>query len=75
MDRSYYRSKKEEEEWKRERDPIKLFAARLVKRRTTDQKALARIEAEIRREIETGVEFALNAPYPAPSEVDQDVYA
>jgi len=75
IDRSYYRSKKEEEEWKRERDPIKLFAARLVKRRTTDQKALARIEAEIRREIETGVEFALNAPYPAPSEVDQDVYA
>jgi len=75
IDRSYYRPKKEEEEWKRERDPIKLFAARLVNLRTTDQKALARIEAEIRREIETGVEFALNAPYPAPSEVDQDVYA
>jgi TPP-dependent pyruvate/acetoin dehydrogenase alpha subunit len=29
----------------------------------------------VRAEVEAGVEFALNTPYPEVSEVDQDVYA
>lgn len=74
IDRSYYRSKKEEEEWKK-RDPIGLVAARLKERRVAEEKALAEIEEALRREIEAGVAFALNAPYPDPSEVDQHVYA
>jgi len=49
--------------------------ARLKARKLADDKALAKIEEELRREIEAGVEFALNAPYPDPSEVDQHVYA
>jgi pyruvate dehydrogenase E1 component alpha subunit len=75
IDRAYYRPKKEEEEWKNKRDPVKLLAARLKERKVVDDKALAAIEKEIRLEIEAGVQFALDAPYPDPSEVDQHVYA
>ncbi len=75
IDRSYYRAKKEEEEWKSRRDPIQLLAQRLKHQRVADEKALARIEEETRRKIEKGVQFALNAPYPDASEVDQHVYA
>jgi pyruvate dehydrogenase E1 component alpha subunit len=75
INRSYYRSKKEEEDWKSKRDPVKLLAARLKERKVVDDKALAAIEQEIRLEIEAGVQFALNAPYPEATEVDQHVYA
>jgi len=33
------------------------------------------IEKEIQKEVEEAVQFAINAPFPEVSEVDQDVYA
>jgi pyruvate dehydrogenase E1 component alpha subunit len=75
VDRSYYRAKKEEEEWKSRRDPLKLLATKLTRLKLADEKLLGEMEKEIRREIEDGVQFALNAPYPDASEVDQHVYA
>jgi pyruvate dehydrogenase E1 component alpha subunit len=75
IDRAYYRAKKEEEEWKSKRDPLKLLTDKLKHLKVTDEKSLSAIEREIRREIEEGVEFALNASYPDPDEVDQHVYA
>lgn len=75
INRSYYRSKQEEEDWKNKRDPLELLAGRLKERKVVDDKALAAIEQEIRLEIEAGVQFALNAPYPEATEVDQHVYA
>jgi len=29
----------------------------------------------VKAEIDSGVQYALAAPYPEPSEVDEDVYA
>ena len=75
IDRSYYRAKSEEEEWKRKRDPLQLLTKKMTEKKLADKKLLARIETEIRREVEQSVAFALNAPYPDPSEVDQHVYA
>ncbi|HKA34745.1 MAG TPA: thiamine pyrophosphate-dependent dehydrogenase E1 component subunit alpha [Candidatus Binatia bacterium] len=75
VDRAYYRPKKEEEEWKERRDPVKLLADKLVRREIVDRKFLAQTESEIEGEIKSGAEFALNAPYPEPEEVNQDVYA
>lgn len=75
VDRSYYRSKKEEEEWKAKRDPIRLLAGRLLARKIADARKLEEIEAEVGREIEAGVAFALDAPYPDASEVGRHVYA
>jgi TPP-dependent pyruvate/acetoin dehydrogenase alpha subunit len=36
---------------------------------------LARIDHDVQAEMESAVKFALNAPYPNPAEVDEDVYA
>ena len=59
VDRSYYRAKKEEEEWKSKRDPVKLFAEWLQKSEMADGKLLDQIENEIAMEIKEAVNFAL----------------
>jgi TPP-dependent pyruvate/acetoin dehydrogenase alpha subunit len=40
-----------------------------------DTALLDRMDEDVQREITLGAEFALEAPYPALTEVDQDVYA
>jgi pyruvate dehydrogenase E1 component alpha subunit len=75
IQRAYYRSKEEEEHWKTERDPITLLGQWLTERSIADADALDQMTREARAEIEASVDFALNAPFPDTSEVDQDVYA
>jgi pyruvate dehydrogenase E1 component alpha subunit len=75
INREYYRSKKEEQEWKTQRDPVTVFRNKLIKDKTVDAAELDRIDAEIKAEIEAAVKFAVDAPYPAPDKVDQDIYA
>jgi acetoin:2,6-dichlorophenolindophenol oxidoreductase subunit alpha len=75
IQRSYYRSREEEEHWKTQRDPLKLLAGWLTERSLAGTADFEAIEARVRADIEAGLQFALNAPYPAKSEVDQDVYA
>jgi pyruvate dehydrogenase E1 component alpha subunit len=75
IDRAYYRSKAEEQEWKTKRDPVILLGAWLEKNNLADGKLLQRIENEVMTEIKDAVNFALNAPYPEPGEVDQHVYS
>lgn len=75
INREYYRSKKEEQEWKAKRDPIKNFGEWLISQKLTDAEALRELENEIREEMRVAVEFAVAAPYPSVEEVDQDVYA
>jgi pyruvate dehydrogenase E1 component alpha subunit len=75
VNRAYYRSKEEEEEWKNERDPLNLLYAWLEKTKMADKKLLARIDNEVSIEIKRAVQFALDAPYPNAAEVDQHVYA
>jgi pyruvate dehydrogenase E1 component alpha subunit len=75
INRAYYRSKQEEEEWATRRDPLKLLADSLLSQRLTDQTILDQIHAGVKAEIEAAVQFALNAPFPDVSQVDQHVYA
>ena len=75
VDRAYYRSKKEEEEWKTRRDPVKLLAQWLAESRLADEKLLSQIETEVSMEIKDAAQNALNAPYPPVEEVNQHVYA
>jgi TPP-dependent pyruvate/acetoin dehydrogenase alpha subunit len=74
VDRAYYRSKEEELEWSSTRDPIALLAGRLREDGVADE-TLEQIRTEVQGEIDAGVEFALAAPYPDESEVDQHVFA
>jgi acetoin:2,6-dichlorophenolindophenol oxidoreductase subunit alpha len=75
INRDYYRSKEEERRWKDERDPIKLLTDWLLGQKLVDQALLDRILSEARSEIEAAVKFAIDAPYPRPEEVQEDVYA
>lgn len=75
INRTYYRSKEEEQEWRATKDPLKLLAEKLVGQKLTDREVLDRIHAEVKSEVESAVQFAVNAPFPEQSEVDQDVYA
>jgi TPP-dependent pyruvate/acetoin dehydrogenase alpha subunit len=75
INREYYRSKQEEQEWKTQRDPIRLLADWLLGQQMADRAALDRIESEVKSEMQSAVDFAVSAPYPSPDEVDQDVYA
>ena len=70
-----YRTKDEEREWMTERDPLQTLAARLMAQGLVDESVFARVLADVKHEVDGGVEFALSAPYPQPSDVDQDVYA
>ena len=75
INRAYYRSKEEEEYWKTERDPLKLMQAWLSSDCSVPASIFETIFQRLSDEIRLGVEFALNAPYPALDEVREDVYA
>jgi pyruvate dehydrogenase E1 component alpha subunit len=75
IQRTYYRSKEEEEQWQTERDPLKLLADWLLTQQYVNRQTLDQLEQRVLAEVEAGVQFALNASYPDPEEVNQHVYA
>jgi TPP-dependent pyruvate/acetoin dehydrogenase alpha subunit len=75
VDRSFYRSKEEEEEWRSSRDPVDLLASWIQGAGIADPGDLKEIDDRVAREIEEGERFGLEAPYPDPAEVDRHVYA
>jgi TPP-dependent pyruvate/acetoin dehydrogenase alpha subunit len=75
VDRAYYRTKDEEELWQGERDPLALHGQWLLAQGLADDESLRAIEADTRAIVERGAAFALDAPFPEPSEVTEDVFA
>ena len=75
ISREYYRPKQEEQTWKTERDPIKLFTDVILAEKIADRSGLDQIQGEVKAEIEKAVKFAMDAPYPNVDKVEQDVYA
>lgn len=70
IDRSYYRPKDEEEAWKAERDPIAILASRIG-----DDALIEEMRTRIEADVRAAVAYALEVPYPDPSEVTEDVFA
>src|SRR5438477_7603220 len=68
-----YRTREEEKEWMTVHDPLLTLAGRL--KGLVDDGTLERIQSDVKAEVEHGVQYALAAPYPALSQVDEDVYA
>ena len=64
-----------ENEWKINRDPLKIFANWMINDKLIDAPGLEQIESEVQSEMEDSVQFALDAPYPDLNEVDKHVYA
>lgn len=75
INRGYYRPKEEEQHWRTERDPLKLLSGWMITEGLAEANIFTQIEAQVRSEVEAGVQFALSAPYPSEEEVDQHVYA
>ncbi|MGH2934932.1 MAG: thiamine pyrophosphate-dependent enzyme, partial [Gaiellaceae bacterium] len=75
VDRAYYRAKEEEELWRSERDPLALHGTWLEAQQLAAPGDLRRLEDDARGEIERGLAFALEAPFPDPSQVTEDVFA
>ena len=73
--REYYRPKAEELEWKNKRDPLKVLSNWLTENQMADTGIFEQIESSVDKEMEAAVNFALNAPFPAPEEVSNHVYA
>lgn len=75
VNRDYYRSKDEELEWKTRRDPLQTLSDWLTENQLADAGVFEQIERNTRAEVAAAVEYALRAPFPAPDEVRQHVYA
>lgn len=75
IDRSYYRSKAEEQEWRENRDPIKNLGAWLTKEKIATADELDALRDEVKADAESAVAYALDAAYPLAREVTEDVYA
>jgi len=75
INREYYRSKAEEQLWKAERDPIKIFSDWLLAQGHAEASLLKEIQDEIRTGMEAAVKFAIESPYPSVDEVEKHVYA
>jgi acetoin:2,6-dichlorophenolindophenol oxidoreductase subunit alpha len=73
--RAYYRPKAEEQEWVTQKDPVSLHGEWLMANGVADRAALDVIQQELVAEMDAAVEFAVNASYPDPSRVTEDVYA
>jgi len=73
--RAYYRPKQEEQQWAADRDPIKILATSLLDQGLAKRESLDLIYSDLVKVMDAAVEFATNAPYPNPEEVDQDIYA
>jgi len=68
-----YRTKEEEQGW-RDRDPVRVFARRLLQMDIATQEELDAVEECAVQAIEAATAFALESPMPDPAEVEEDVY-
>jgi pyruvate dehydrogenase E1 component alpha subunit len=73
-DPARYRTTEELAAWK-ERDPIDLFRARLIKDGVLDDRGVEALRSSAQQEVQDAVAFALESPWPEVSEVDGHVYA
>lgn len=74
VDPAKYRPKDEVQEWLG-KDPIKLFKERLIQGNIFSEGEIVSVEEEVETRIEEAVRFALDSPFPMPTEALQDVYA
>jgi len=74
INRTYYRSKEEEEDWKKNKDPIKILGDWLVSEKIASDDELQIIRDDIAADAHVAVQYALEASYPNSNEVDMHVY-
>ncbi len=73
-DTQEYKPKEEVDEWLK-KDPIPIFAKKLIDDKVVSESELKAIDKRIEQEIEDAVKFAVESPYPELSETFTDVWA
>ena len=68
-----YRTREEEAYWK-DRDPIKLFSAYCIDIGLLSEKEVKALDDATTEDIAQAITFAIDSPYPDPSELCTDVY-
>jgi TPP-dependent pyruvate/acetoin dehydrogenase alpha subunit len=71
---SHYRSAEEVARW-RERDPVALSRARMLRDRAASDAAIVALEAEVEREVDDAVRFAETSASPLPGEATRSPFA
>lgn len=69
-----YRPEGELEQWKK-KDPIVLYEKKLTKEGVIDAKGIQKIRDEIKKEVDTAVDFARQSPQPDIEELYVDILA
>jgi pyruvate dehydrogenase E1 component alpha subunit len=69
-----YRTRAEIEKYQ-ERDPIKLFRAKLEENDLLTEGDVKQFEEQVREQVERSVKFADDSPYPQSEELTTDIYA
>ncbi len=74
INRTYYRSKEEEADWKANRDPITLFGDWLEKEGVASAEDLTSLREAITAEAAEALAYALHAAYPEAPDFDAHVF-
>jgi pyruvate dehydrogenase E1 component alpha subunit len=74
-DEQQYRSVEEVDEWKENRDPIKLLAQFMRDRDWLSEEQDQSIQAEAKAEMSAATQFAEESPWPSAEDVTTDVLA
>ena len=69
-----YRTDEEVEQWQK-KDPIAGFEARLAEMGVLSTDEAKAVHEQIIADVQAGIEFAENSPYPDPEAITDDVYA
>jgi TPP-dependent pyruvate/acetoin dehydrogenase alpha subunit len=73
--RAYYRPKAEEQEWVTQKDPVALHGEWLMTNGVATRAELDAVQEELLADMDAAMEFGINASYPDPSKVTEDIYA
>ena len=68
-----YRTDEVLEIWQK-RDAIQAFEKQLVKMKVTTKKKIENVYARVNKDIEAGIKFAEDSPFPEPADLLDDVY-
>ncbi len=69
-----YRTKQEVEEYRRTKDPLQVFQARLLAEGVLTEALVTQIDQEARAESDLAADFADASPFPTVDDIQKDVY-
>jgi pyruvate dehydrogenase E1 component alpha subunit len=69
-----YRTKAEIEDYRKTKDPIQVFQAKLIAEGVLTEASATKIDDEARAEAEVAADFAEISPFPTPADIQTDVY-